>query len=88
MIDLSKKDKAEVLVKLYNASKPQGMGLLHYKAKDMTKQEAQTLLDQGQSYFDYLNGRVLKIDLSGDTLDPWLYDRDNGQGAAEKALAN
>jgi len=28
----------------------------------------------------------MKIDLSGDILDPWLYDRDNGEGAALAAL--
>lgn len=36
--------------------------------------------------FDYLNGRVMKVSLSGDEFDPWGYDRDNGQGAAERAL--
>lgn len=28
--------------------------------------------------FDYLYGRPLKINLEGDELDPWGYDRDNG----------
>jgi len=28
----------------------------------------------------------MKVDLSGDVLKTWLYDRDNGQGAAERAL--
>ena len=37
-------------------------------------------------YFDYVNGRVMKSDLSGDEFDTWGYDRDNGEGAAEKAL--
>ncbi len=36
--------------------------------------------------FDYLHGRVMKVELGGNTLDPWLYDRDNGEGAAERAL--
>ena len=54
----------------------------------MTEAEAQELLDSGQTYFDYLKGRVMKIDLSGDSeLDPRLYDRDNGAGAAERAIA-
>lgn len=26
------------------------------------------------------------MDLSGDTLDPWLFDRDNGDGTAARAL--
>jgi hypothetical protein len=37
MIDLHGKNKAEVLAKLYTASKPQGMGLMHYDSKKMTK---------------------------------------------------
>ena len=53
---------------------------------DMTEQEAQDLLDDGGAYFDYLKGRVMKVDLSGDELCVRLYDRDNGQGAAERAL--
>jgi hypothetical protein len=38
-------------------------------------------------YFDYVGGRVLKVDLSGDELDPVLYDRDNGEGAADEAVS-
>jgi len=86
MIDLQGKNKAEVLAKLYNASKPQGMGLLHYDSKKMTTEQAQAILDTGQKCFDYLKGRVMKIDLSDDELDIRLYDRDNGQGAAARAL--
>lgn len=86
MIDLKNMNKAEVLAKLYNASRAQGMGFLQASSAEMTVQEAQKLLDSGDGNFDYLNGRVMKIDLSGDELDPWLYDRDNGQGAAAAAL--
>jgi hypothetical protein len=32
----------------------------------------------GRLHFDYLYGRPLKVDLSGDGVDPWGYDRDNG----------
>ncbi|KAK2754575.1 hypothetical protein FQN54_006976 [Arachnomyces sp. PD_36] len=30
---------------------------------------------------DYLQGRVIKSDLGGDFVNPWGYDRDNGDGA-------
>ena len=81
-------NKAEVLAKLFNSSKQQGMGFLQTEGTtDMSVQSAQTHIDSGQTYFDYLNGRVMKVDLSGDELDPFLYDRDNGTGAAEAALA-
>lgn len=84
-IDLTKLNKADVLTVLYNASKPQGMGFLHYNASLMSTEEANDLL-KVNTYFDYLKGRVMKIDLSGDTLHPGLYDRDNGQGAAARAI--
>jgi hypothetical protein len=79
-------NKAEVLAKLYNASKPLEMGFLQFTPGDMSVELAQSLLDNGQTYFDYLQGRVMKIDLQYDHLDPRLYDRDNGEGAAKRAL--
>lgn len=38
-------------------------------------------------YFDYIEGLPIKVDLSGDSFNPRLYDRDNGEGAAERAIA-
>lgn len=86
-LDISKLNKAEVLASLYNNSKPQGLGILHFEPEDMTKKEAEEII-KSQTYFDYFKGIVMKVDLSGDTLDPRLYDRDNGIGAAERALKN
>jgi len=83
-INLEGLDKAAVLAALYNAAKPQGMGFLHYDPKPMSVEEAQELLPQGD--FDYLKGRAMKVDLSGDQLDTWGYDRDNGEGAAQQAI--
>lgn len=87
-IDLRGRDKADVLVRLYNASRPQGMGMLSHDIKhhSMSHTEAKKMLDSGSTYFGYIHGRVLKVDLSGDTLDPRLYDRDNGPGAAAAAI--
>jgi hypothetical protein len=98
-IDISGLDKAEVLAALYNASRPQGMGMLHFEKKGMTKEEAATYIGEAQAfdkahgdrerlYFDYLKGRVMKIDLGGDSMSTRLYDRDNGEGAAARALQN
>jgi len=78
-------DKADVLCVLYNASKPQGMGFLQYDPKPMSHDEAAAILEHG-TYFDYLKGRVMKVDLFSDDLDPWGYDRDNGPGAASRAI--
>ena len=85
-IDIKDLDKADVLAVLYNASKPQKMGFMAYDPEPMTRESAQKLLDAGHTYFDYLKGRVMKIDLSDDELDTWGYDRDNGQGAAKNAI--
>lgn len=86
LIDLKGLDKAAVLAALYNAAKPQGMGFLHYDPKPMDVEEAKEILSRGCFDFDYLKGRVMKVDLSGETLDPRLYDRDNGEGAAQQAI--
>ena len=82
IINISKKNKAEVLAALYNYSHPQGMGFLQYDPNPMTVEEAEELL-RTETYFDYVKGRVMKVNLKGDTLDTWGYDRDNGDGAAK-----
>lgn len=88
MIDISGLEKAAVLAALYNASQPLGMGFLHFTPEDMTENEAQTIIDERAPslYFDYLKGRVMKVDLAGDALNPWGFDRDNGEGAAARAI--
>jgi len=85
MISIKGLNKAEVLKNLYNNSKVQGMGFLQAKEGEMQTEEAEELLKQTM-HFDYLYGKVMKVDLSGDKFDPHLYDRDNGNGAAERAL--
>jgi len=87
-INLSGLIKADVLAALYNAAKPQGSGMLHFDPREMTREEAISLLAENRRpYFDYLKGRAMKIDLSGENLDPRLYDRENGAGAAARAIA-
>ncbi|KKM13999.1 hypothetical protein LCGC14_1710600 [marine sediment metagenome] len=90
-MDISKLDKAEVLAALYNRAQPQGIGYLHYTPEDMTVEEAQMILDDlkeygHRPYFDYLKGRVMKVSLYKDDMRTDLYNRDNGEGAAEQAL--
>jgi hypothetical protein len=36
--------------------------------------------------FDYLFGRVMKVNLNGNSFEERLYDRDNGPGAAQDAV--
>jgi hypothetical protein len=80
-------DKAEVLAKLYNNARAQGVGVFVALGNPgkMTVEEARELLKE-QTYFDYLKGRVMKVKLDGDELRTDLYNRDNGPGAAEFAI--
>lgn len=80
-------NKAEVLAALYNNAKVQGMGFLQADNKQMTTEEAKTILDESDDkYFDYLKGRVMKIRIAGDEINTRLYNRDNGDGAAERVI--
>ena len=86
MIDIRGLNKADVLKVLYNHSRVQGMGFWQATGRDMTTEEAAELL-KTYTYFDYLYGKVMKVDLSSDDgFDEWLYDRDNGTGAAQRAI--
>lgn len=86
VVDITGLDKAEVLLALYNNSHCQGLGFLQ-AVNNYTLQDARRDIDECPDYyFDYLHGRVIKVDLSGDAFDSWGYDRDNGEGAAEAVI--
>lgn len=85
MLNLKGLNRAQALAALYNASRPQGMGFLHYNPTPMTEAEAEDHLSKSK-YFDYLNGRVMKLDMGRNEIEPRLYDRDNGEGAAQRAI--
>ena len=94
MIDTTGIDRAELFAGLYNRAKTQGMGILEYDPLPMSKGVAQEVLakmtdvkgDQRTAYFDYYRGRVMKIEVMNDQLDPYLYDRDNGVGACAEVV--
>lgn len=85
-MDISKLDKAAVLATLYNHARVQGLGAFRADSEKMTIEKARKILAGGQTYFDYLNGQVMKVDLSKDILNTYLYNRDNGFDAAENAI--
>lgn len=84
MIDIKGLDKAMVLKALYDNSHHQGLGFLQ-AVDSFTVDDARELLKH-QTYFDYLHGKVMKVDLSGDSFEEYLYDRDCGEGAAARAI--
>lgn len=77
-------DKAEVLFALWLGSKERGMSFLG--RFPLTLDYCKKLIGRGETYFDYLAGRVMEGDLSGDNLDLRLYNRDNGEGTGEFAI--
>jgi hypothetical protein len=88
MIDIKGLDKAAVLKALYDHSHVQGMGFMQAAPEGyVTVERCRMLLENtGYPYFDYLYGKVLKVDLSKDEFDERLYDRDCGPGAAQRAI--
>ena len=87
-IDISNKNKADVLAALYNSIGPAGMGISQYDSAPMDRKLAQMVLDEMGTYFDYLKGRSLKISLEGDIIYVGSYNRNNGHGLAQRAIAS
>lgn len=95
-VDIQGLDKAAVLAALFHASQPRGMGLYHRLCReDLTLPDAQDLIEEqnntdfGRDFpfrFDHVHGRPLKVDLSGDAFSPSMFDQDNGEGAAARAV--
>lgn len=93
-INIQNIDKAALLAALWQRAQTQGMAMWHTQALDATlpietvkRDIADLMAVQKKLDFNYYRGRVIKTDISGDTLDPWLYDRDNGAGAAASVVA-
>ena len=70
--------KGAVLAALYNNTRPVGMGMLNPRCYDfMTEEEGLKHIEE-RVYFDYLQGRPIKIDFSNDSIYVRNYDRDCG----------
>ena len=87
MVNIKGLDKAKVLKALYDNSKIKGMGFLQAVPEGTVTVEHCRELLKKHTYFDYLYGKVMKVDLSNDDeFREYLYDRDNGDGAAQRAI--
>ncbi len=83
--------KNELLAALYNNSKPLGIGIIHFDPTPMSLDDAQNMIDdlknEGRDlFFDYIKGRVVKVDITGDEMRTWSYNRDIGEGVAERVV--
>ena len=87
MVNIEGLDVADVLVVLWEHSKEQGHSFLGRYSGIFTKELAKEELNRS-SYCDYINGRVIKCNLPFGTkeFDERFYDRDNGDGAAQRAV--
>jgi hypothetical protein len=101
-LDVSEIDPIILFMILYNNSKQQGMGFLQISGvQDIDQDQAAQILKQQPPcpvhfrkktngfqprMLDYVNGRVMKCSINGEELDTWGYDRDNGEGAAQKSI--
>ncbi len=91
-INIAGLDKAVLLAALYNHARPLGLGYLRANNKEMTKDEAERLLEDHRGHdgvvrFDYVHGRPLKVTFQGDELSgAWLYNRDQGHNACENIV--
>lgn len=86
MIGIKGLDKAEVLKALYDHSHIQGLGFLQAVPEGYVTVEHCRELLKSQTYFDYMYGKILKVDLSGDAFDERFYERDCGDGMAMRAV--
>jgi hypothetical protein len=62
------------------------MGKLQATEEPLSEEVAAKELEDREGYIDYLFGRVMKVNLSKDTFNSRLYDRDNGAGAEQNAI--
>lgn len=100
MINFAPLTKAQALCALYNNAKPQGLGLINFREGNLSEEQAETLIrgrtwrlsseEKPHAYFDYLFGRVIKVKFvdGSNEFDERLYDRDNGEGSAMRAIEN
>lgn len=94
VIDISDKDRNEVLAALYNASTPAGMGFAQYNPMPWTKEIASMYFeqfgqpnDEGVIAFKWVMGRPLNCKFIDNLVYVAGYNNDNEWGLAQKAIA-
>lgn len=94
VIDISDKDRNEVLAALYNASTPVGMGFAQYNPMPWTKEIASMYFEKfgepdsnGVTAFKWVMGRPLNCKFVDNLVYVAGYNNDNEWGLAQRAIS-
>lgn len=94
VIDISDKDRNEVLAALYNASTPIGNGFLEYNPMTWTKEMAELYFEQfccsdsnEAIFIGWILGRPINCKFEGTLVDVSQYNYGNEFGLAQRAIA-
>lgn len=75
--DITGLDKVKVLKALFNATSP---GAVWPSSNNLSDEKIMQALIDNDYNIDYLGGKPLKVNLSGNCFDTFLYNRENGVG--------
>ena len=85
MLSITGMDKVSILLALYENAESQGIASI--VETPPTYEEAKEAINTSRSgRIDFFNGRAIRVQLRGRTLDPTMYDRANGEGACASAI--
>lgn len=94
VIDISNKDRAEVLAALYNASIPVGRGFMQYNPMKWNKEIAEAYImkygeyiDGEILYFKWILGRLTPCRFEGNLVYVAQYNYENEPGLAQRVIA-
>lgn len=94
VIDISEKDRNEVLAALYNASTPVGMGFSQYNPMTWSKEIAAMYFEQygeksddGAIHFKWILGRPVTCTFVDNLVYVARYNYENEEGLAQRAIA-
>lgn len=94
VIDISDKDRADVLAALYNASTPVGMGFEQYNPMPWTREIAEYYFEyfakpskDGSIHFKWIMGRPVTCTFAGNLVYVKAYNFENEQGLAQRAIS-
>ena len=86
-LDISMFNTDDLKLTLFYALIQRSKATANFITQNFNLAEHQQVLNMiKKGHIDYYNGRVFKSNISGDTFNTGLYDRENGSGAAERIV--